>query len=48
MPVGGRVGGDGISRLLGPGGEQASGLLEGFTVLLVIGQVGQLMGVFFD
>ena len=48
MAVGCRVVGDGISRFLGPGSEQGSSLLERLGMLLVIGQVGQLMGVVVD
>ena len=48
VPVGGRVGRDGIPRLLGPCGKQDSGLFESLAVLLVIGQVGQLMRVVVD
>ena len=48
VPVGGRIGGDGISRLLGPCGEQGSGLLERLAMLFVISLVVQLMGVLVD
>ena len=48
MTIGGRIGGDGISRLLGPSDEQIAGLLDGLRMLGVLDQVGELMRVVVD
>ena len=45
VTVGGRIGRDGISRLLSPSDEQIAGLLDGLRMLGVLRQIGKLMRI---